>query len=106
MTPNQASMKVNEKAVYSNLIDKRGKQKPKSKLGDLVRISDIKSVFTEGDSKNYSIEFYTLTDRVHETIQSDRINYLPERYNQNLLLPTKLSADEIRKVMQKLNLFQ
>ena len=37
---------------------------------------------------------------------SYRINYLPERYNENLLLPTKLSLDEKNKVMKELNLIQ
>ena len=34
MTPNQSSMKMNEKTVYSNLRDRREKQKPKFKSGD------------------------------------------------------------------------
>ena len=42
MTPNQASKKVNERKVYSNLQDRRDKQRPKFKLGDLVRTADIK----------------------------------------------------------------
>ena len=46
MTPVQASKKTNEKLVYSNLQDKRRKLNPKYKLGDLVRTSDIKRVFS------------------------------------------------------------
>ena len=49
MTPIQASKKINEKIVYSNLQDKREKQKPKFKLGQLVRTADIKKVFSKGD---------------------------------------------------------
>ena len=52
MTPNQASKKVNEKLVYSNLQDRRVKQTPKYKLGQLVRTADIKKVFSKGDSTN------------------------------------------------------
>ena len=54
MTPIQASKKVNEKEVYSNLKDKREVQKPKFKLGQLVRTADIKRVFSRGDSTNWS----------------------------------------------------
>ena len=43
---------------------------------------------------------------IHDTIPSYRIDFLPERYNQNLLLPTKLSLDENNEVMKKLNLIQ
>ena len=91
MTPNQASKKSNERKVSSNLQDKRRKLNPKYRLGQLVRTSDIKRVFSKGDSTNYSYLLYTITEVIHDTIPSYRVDYLPERYNENLLLPTKLS---------------
>ena len=106
MTPIQASKKSNEKEVYANLQDRRDRQTPKIKLGYLVRTSDIRKVFSKGDSTNYSYEAYTITQVIHDTIPSYRINYLPERYNQKLLIPTKLSLDENNQVMKKLNLIQ
>ena len=106
MTPTQASKKSNEKAVFDNLRDDRQKQRPKIKLGDLVRTADIKKVFSKGDSTNYSFKLYTITEVIHDTIPSYRVDYLPERYNQNLLLPTKLTLDENIQVMKKLNLIQ
>ena len=106
MTPNQASKKSNEKAVFDNLRDDREKQKPKFKLGDLVRTADIKRVFSKGDSTNWSYKLYTITEVIHDTIPSYRIDYLPERYNENLLLPTKLTLEENNQVMKKLNLIQ
>ena len=106
MTPNQASEKVNEKLVYSNLQDRRVKQTSKYKLGQLVRTADIKRVFSKGDSTNWSYKLYTITEIIHDTIPSYRIDYLPERYNENLLLPTKLSLEENNHVMTKLNLMQ
>ena len=106
MTPNQASKKSNEKIVYTNLKDNREVRKPKFKLGDLVRTSDIKKVFSKGDSTNYSYKLYTITEVIHETITSYRINDLPERYNENLLLPTKLSLEKNNKIMKELNFFQ
>ena len=105
-TPNQASKKSNKRKVYSNLKDKREIQKPKYKLGDLVRTADIKRVFSKGDSTNWSFNLYTITEVIHDTIPSYRLDYLPERYNQNPLLPTKLSLEENNQVMKKLNLIQ
>ena len=106
MTPNQASKKVNERKVYSNLQDRRVRQKPNFKLGDLVRTADIKRVFSKNDSTNWSYKLYTITEVIHETIPSYRIDYLPERYNENLLLSTKLSLEQNNQVMKKLNLIQ
>ena len=106
MTPNQASKKSNEKIVYSNLQDKRKILNPIYKLGQLVRTADIKRVFSKGDSTNYSYKLYTITEIIHDTIPSYRIDYLPERYNENLLLPTKLSLEENNQIMKKLNLIQ
>ena len=106
MTPNQASKKINEKLVFSNLRDDRVKLQPKFKLGQLVRTADIKRVFSKGDSTNWSYKLYTITEVIYDTIPSYRIDYLPERYNQNLLLPTKLLLDENNHIMKKLNLIQ
>ena len=106
MTPVQASKKVNEKLVYSNLQDKRRKLNPKYKLGDLVRTADIKRVFSKGDSTNYSYKLYTITEIIHDIIPSYQIDYLPERHNENLLLPTKLTLEQNNQVMKELNLIQ
>ena len=106
MTPIQASKKSNEKIVYNNLKDNRQAHKPKYKLGQLVRTADIKKVFSKGDSTNYSYKLYTITEVIHDTIPSYRLDYLPERYNQNLLLPTKLYLEQNNQVMKELNLIQ
>ena len=104
MKPIDASMKSNEKLVYSNLQDQKGKQHPKYRLGPLVRTADMRRVFSKGDSTNWSYKLYTITEVIHDTIPSYRIDYLPERYNEILLLPTKLSLEENNVVMKKLNL--
>ena len=106
LTPSQASKKLNEKEVYSNLQDKRRKLNPKYKLGQLVRTADIKKVFSKCDSTNYSYKLHIITEVIHDTIPSYRIDYLPERYNENLLLLTKLTLDENNQVMKELNLIQ
>ena len=106
MIPVQASKKANEKIVYSNLKDNREIQKPTFKLGQLVRTADIKRVLSKGDSTNWSYQLYTITEVIHDTLPSYRLNYLRERYNENLLLPTKVTLDENNQVMIKLNLNQ
>ena len=106
MTPIQASKKSNERKDYSNLQDRRVRQQSKYKLGDLVRTADIKRVFSKGDSTNYSYKLYTITEVIHDTIPSYRIDYLPERYNEILLIPTKLSLEQNNQVMKNLNLIQ
>ena len=106
MTPNQASKIANEKKVYSNLQDRRIRQQLNFKRGQLVRTADIKKVFSESDSTNWSYKLYTIIEVIQDTIPSYRINYLPERYNENLLLPTKLSFEQNNQVMKKLNLAQ
>ena len=106
MTPNQAPKKSNKKEVFSNLKDKREVRKPKFKLGQFVRTSDIRKVFSKGDSTNFDYEIYTITHIIHDTIPTYRINYLPGRYNENLLLQTKLSLEENNRNMKKLNLIE
>ena len=106
MKPIDASKKSNQKIVYSNLQDKRKILNPKNKLGQLVRTADKKRVFSKGDSTNWSYKLYTITEVIHDTITSYCIDYLPERYNANLLPPTKLSLEEKNQVMKKLNLIQ
>ena len=106
MTPIQASKKSNENEVYSKLKDDSEIQKPKYKLGQLVRTADIKQVFSKGDSTNWSYKVYTITEVIHDTIPSYRIDYLPERYNEDLLLSTKLSLKENNQVIKELNLIQ
>ena len=48
-TPIQASKNVNEKVVYNNLKNNRGKHIADFQLGQLVRSADIKRVFSKGD---------------------------------------------------------
>ena len=74
MTPNQASKKVIEKEVFCNLKDNREIQKPKFKLGQLVRTADFKRVFSKGDSTNWSYKLYTINEVIHNTIPSYRID--------------------------------
>ena len=79
MTPFPIFKKSNEKEVYSNLQDKSELQRSNMKRGKLVRTADIRRVFNEEDSANWSYKLYTLTQRIHESFPNYRNNYLPER---------------------------
>ena len=106
MTPIQASKKKNEKTIFSNLHDERQKLEPKFKLGDLVKFADIKRTFSKVDTTTWSNKLYTITQIVDEAFLSFRINYLPGRYNEILLRPTKITLDENDQVLKKLKLFK
>ena len=101
-----ASKTINEKEFYSNLKDKKEIRKPKFKLGQLVRTTDNKRVFSKSDSGNYSYKLHTITEIIHDTIPSYRINYLPEGYNEIFLIPTKITLEENDQVLKKLSLIQ
>ena len=106
VTAVQSSKKSNEKVVSNNLKDNREVRKPKLNLGQSVRTADIKQVFSKGDTTNWSNKLYTIIEVNHDTIPSNRIDYLLERYKENILLPTKLTLEQNNQVMKKLNLFQ
>ena len=74
MKPIDASKKSNQKLIYNNLKDDREVRKPKFKLRDWVRTSDIKKVFSKGDSTKYSYKLYTITEDIYDTIPSYRKN--------------------------------
>ena len=97
---------MRKKSIPIFKIKELVRQKPKVKLGDLVRAADIKRVFSKSDSTNYYYILYTRTEVSHDTIPSYRINYLPERYNENLLLPTKLTLEQNNQALKELNLIQ
>ena len=106
MTPFLASKKVKEKIVYNNFKDNRETQKIKYKLGQLVPTADFTRVFIKFDSPNWSYNLNTINEVIHDTKHRCRIKYLPEIYDENLLLPTKLSLEQNNQVMKKLNLIQ
>ena len=106
MTPNQASEKLIEKLVFSILQDQRLRQQPKFNLAQIVHTAEIKRVYSKGDSTKMSYKLYTITEVIHDTIPSYRKDYLPERYNENLLKSTNLTFDENNKVMIELSLIQ
>ena len=96
--PIDVSKRSNETLVYSNLQDKRKILNPKYKLGQVVRTADIKKVFSKDDSTNWSYKLYTITEVIHDTIHSYKIEYLPERYDENILLPRKLSLEQNNQI--------
>ena len=105
MTPIQASLKKNKAYVYKNLLDKRNKIKPKFQINNLVRTADIKKTFSKSDTTNWSYILYKNTEIINDTIPSYRLDNLPERYNESLLLKkTDLTLKENKDIMKKLKI--
>ena len=101
MTPTEGSKNLNGKMGFSNLQNIKN-HKPKIKLGDLYRNSDFRSVFIKGDNTNYCKEITTIKEVIYDTIPNYKKNNSPDRYNENLLRPTKLTLDQNNQVMKKL----
>ena len=75
LTPNETSKNLKERVTFDTLQNRSRKHIPKNKVGGLVRTSDFRSIFSEGDSSNYRYNFYTLTEVMYETFISYRRNY-------------------------------
>ncbi|MEM1283609.1 MAG: DDE-type integrase/transposase/recombinase [Chlamydiota bacterium] len=74
MTPVEASKKENEDAVYAQMVDKRKFRKPRYEVGDLVRIPDKRTIFSKGDTTNWSYELF----RIHQVLDEKPPEYLIE----------------------------
>ena len=85
LTPIQASLKKNEGYVYKNLLDKRKKITPKFQINDLFRTADLKKTFSKSDTTNWSYKLYKISEIINDTIPNQKIDNLPERYNESLL---------------------
>ena len=83
-------MEIDEKEVYSQLRDDREIRKPKFKLGQLVRTSDIRKAFSKCDIQTTAItyiqsekSFMTLYHHVESTIYPRhiiKIYHFPQNY--------------------------
>jgi hypothetical protein len=65
MTPDEASLKVNEGLVWNALYSKYlflKKGKAKFKLGDKVRISRYKIIFSKESERNWSTEIFVVSE--------------------------------------------
>ena len=102
MTPIQASLKKNEGYVFftfqnSGIVTLT----PKFQLNELVRVADLKKTFSKGDTTNWSNKLYKITELIVDTIPSNRLDNLPERYNESLLKKLELTMKENNSVMKK-----
>ena len=53
---------------------------------------------------NWSYKLYKISEIIHDTKPSDKINNLPERYNESLLKKTDLTLKENDAVMKKIKI--
>ena len=54
---------------------------------------------------NWSYILFTKAQIFHDTIFSYRTDYLPEKYNENSIVSTKLTIDDIIQFMKNLSFF-
>ena len=94
-------LQKNEEETYNNLQDKRNKRKPKYKVGDFVRPAEKRSIFSKGDSTNWSYKLYTITEIIDDIIPRYHIDFLPERHTEALLKKRILTLDENETVIEK-----
>ena len=84
---------------YKNSLDKRNKRSPKFENHDLIRVANLKRIFSKGDTTiglNIYIKFQKL---FFDTIPSYK-----KHYNEALLKKAKLSLKGNNDVMKKLNI--
>ena len=101
LTPVRASLKKNEGYVYNNLFDKR--KKVEVSYNDLVRTANLKEkTLFISDSTSWSYKLFKITEIVKDTAPCNKIDTLPEPYNEALLKKTSLTVKETRDVMKNL----
>ena len=104
LTPIQYSLKKNGGFVNKNVLDKPKIKKPKFQVNDLVRVADLRKVFSKGETTNWSNKLYKTTKNFNDTLPGFHIDNLKERYNESLLKKTELSMTENQAVMEALYL--
>ena len=104
LTTRQASFKKIAGLVYNIFLDKRKKVKPKFQVKDLVRVADLKKMFSKGDTTKWSYILYKITELISDTIPGYKIDNIKERYNESLLKKTDLTMREIKDVIKNLNI--
>ena len=67
MSPIQGSLKENEDKIYHLFHSHIEGKKPKFKVGDYVRIPDKKSIYSKGDTTNWSYELFKIYEMVGES---------------------------------------
>ena len=82
--PIEDSFKKNEGFDYKSLLDNRNKAKLNFQANDLVRVADLRRIFSKGDTINWFDKLYKVTETNNDTILSFRIDNLPGRYNEAL----------------------
>ena len=73
---------------------KRKKIRPNFKLNDSVGTADLKQAFSKGDTTNWSIKLYKITENVNDTKSSYCIDNLPELHNEALPNISEMTLQE------------
>jgi transposase-like protein len=109
MTPTKASIKANEKAVWLNLyggLYPEPPDKPTFQVGDKVRISKKKSIFSKGYSPRWTEEIFTVsqiqyTDPITYKIADCNGEEIQGTFYEQELQKTKQEIFRIEKILRK-----
>ena len=85
MNTNSSFFENEKRQFFQKFIIKRENNEPKFKIGIFFRTADLKKTFSKGETTNWSIKLYEITEIIKDTLPSYRLEYLPERYNSALL---------------------
>ena len=89
LAPIQNSFKKNKGFVCKKILDEGNKIKPNFLITDLVGTAELRSSFSKCDAINWSYIMYKITEFIHDTLLSYRIDNLSEQYNETLLKKTE-----------------
>ena len=62
----QASKKSNENEIYKNIKEKLDKKKPKTKLGDLVTLGNLRNTFSKGHNTKWTYQLHKITKTMED----------------------------------------
>ena len=71
--PIQACLRKKKDSLYTKVLNKRMKLKPKTKLETCLGLRTERKFFT-GDSKHWSHKLYTITEFINDTERTGRKN--------------------------------
>ena len=74
------------KDLSIQFIGQKKENQTKYEIGDLVRTADLKKTLSKSDTTNWSYDLFKITETINDTIASDRLDNVKERYNFESLL--------------------
>ena len=81
------------------------RKKPNLQLNDVLRVVDLKKMFSKRGTTNWSFNFYEMTENIDDTKPNYHNHNLPERYNEALLENSKTTLTENKELTNAFGLY-